>query len=152
MSQTYLAKVVLVYGLLLLSKQFCHRYQTRTYIRLLVETLSPSPQCMRTPVPIWVDGLYGLKHEQVSPGWISLSEQGLFAELGVVISLCAQIYAAASDSPWSLSYAAPCVSSAQAVRAFLFASATAARPYPARWINAQSQRSLGVLGSFNRCT
>jgi len=24
----------------------------------LVEMLSPSPQCMRTPVPIWVDGLY----------------------------------------------------------------------------------------------
>jgi len=27
-------KVLVVYGLLLLSKQFCHRYQTRTYIRL----------------------------------------------------------------------------------------------------------------------
>jgi hypothetical protein len=38
---------------------------------------------MRTPVPIWVGGLYGLKHEQVSPGRISLSEQGLFAELVV---------------------------------------------------------------------
>jgi hypothetical protein len=42
---------------------------------------------MRTPVPKWVDGLYGLKPEQVSPGRISSSEQGLFAELGVVISL-----------------------------------------------------------------
>jgi hypothetical protein len=91
--------VAVVYGLLLLSKHFCHRYQTRTYIRLFVETLSPSPLCMRTPVPIWVDGLYGLKCEQVSPGRISLSEQGLFAELVVVISPCAQIYAVASDSP-----------------------------------------------------
>jgi hypothetical protein len=42
---------------------------------------------MRTPVPIWVDGLNGLKAEQVLPGRKSLSEQGLFAELDVVISL-----------------------------------------------------------------
>jgi hypothetical protein len=38
---------------------------------------------MRTLIPKWVDGLYGLKPEQVLPGWISLSEQGLFAELVV---------------------------------------------------------------------
>jgi hypothetical protein len=38
---------------------------------LSMETLSPSPQCMRTPVPLWVDGLDGLKSEQVSPGRIS---------------------------------------------------------------------------------
>ena len=36
-----------------------------------VETLSPSPQCMRTPAPLWVDGLDGLKADQVSPGRIS---------------------------------------------------------------------------------
>ena len=36
---------------------FCYRYQTRMYIRLFVESLTPSPLCMRTPVPIWVDGL-----------------------------------------------------------------------------------------------
>jgi len=83
---------------------------------------------MRTPVPKWVDGLSGLKSEQVPPGRISLSEQGLFAELDVVISPWAQAYAAASDSPWSLSYGSPCVSKAHAVRAFLLASATAARP------------------------
>ena len=38
---------------------------------LLVETLSPSPQCMRTPVPQWVDGLMGLEAEQVIPERIS---------------------------------------------------------------------------------
>ena len=32
---------------------------------LLMETLSPSPQCMRTPVPLRVDGLTGLISEQV---------------------------------------------------------------------------------------
>jgi hypothetical protein len=37
----------------------------------LVEKLSPSPQCMRTPVPLWVDGLTGLKAEQVLPERIS---------------------------------------------------------------------------------
>jgi len=42
---------------------------------------------MLTPMPIWVDGLYSLKSEQVSPERISLSEQGLFAELIMVISL-----------------------------------------------------------------
>jgi len=36
-----------------------------------METLSPSPQCMRTPEPLWVDGLDGLKRDQVSPGRIS---------------------------------------------------------------------------------
>jgi hypothetical protein len=36
-----------------------------------METLSPSPQCMRTPAPLWVDGLDGLKTDQVSPGRIS---------------------------------------------------------------------------------
>jgi len=54
---------------------------------------------MRTPAPKWVDGLSGLNSEQVPPGRISLSEQGLFAELGVVISSWAQAYAAASESP-----------------------------------------------------
>jgi len=33
---------------------------------------------MRTPVPVWVDELYGLKREQVSPGRISLSELSHF--------------------------------------------------------------------------
>ena len=36
-----------------------------------METLSPSPQCMRTPVPQWVDGLMGLEAEQVIPERIS---------------------------------------------------------------------------------
>ena len=36
-----------------------------------VGTLSPSPQCMRTPIPLWVDGLDGLKAEQVLPERIS---------------------------------------------------------------------------------
>jgi hypothetical protein len=36
---------------------------------------------MRTPIPIWVDGLYGLKAVQVLSGWISLSDPGLLAEL-----------------------------------------------------------------------
>ena len=38
---------------------------------LSMETLSPSPQCMRTPVPLWVDGLTGLKGDQVLPERIS---------------------------------------------------------------------------------
>ena len=77
-----------VYGLLLLSKQIITSDIRRVRIfGFLVESLTPSPLCMRTPIPIWVDGLYGLKAEQVLPGRISLSEQGLFAELDVVISL-----------------------------------------------------------------
>jgi hypothetical protein len=43
---------------------------------------------MRTLIPKWVDGLYGLKPEQVLPGRISLSEQGLFAELVVGDIFC----------------------------------------------------------------
>jgi hypothetical protein len=31
------------------------------YIWLLVESRTPGPLCMRTPVPIWVDGLQDLK-------------------------------------------------------------------------------------------
>ena len=81
-----------VYGLLLLSKQINYPDIRRVRIfGFLMESLTPSPLCMRTPVPIWVDGLYGLKAEQVLPGRISSSEQGLFAELVVVISLRAQI-------------------------------------------------------------
>jgi hypothetical protein len=40
---------------------------------------------MRTPVPISVDGLDGLTREQVLPGRISLSDQGLLAELVVAM-------------------------------------------------------------------
>ena len=39
---------------------------------------------MRTPIPICVDGLYGLKAEQVLSGRISLSDLGLLAELSLV--------------------------------------------------------------------
>jgi len=82
------ADVPFVYGLLLLSKQIISSDIRRVRIfGFLMESLTPSPLCMRTPVPTWVDGLYGLKAEQVLPGRISLSEQGLFAELVVVISL-----------------------------------------------------------------
>ena len=89
-----------VYGLLLLSKQVSVTDIRRVRIfGFLLGLLPPSPLCMRTPVPKWVDGLSGLKSEQVPPGRISLSEQGLFAELDVVISPWAQAYAAASDSP-----------------------------------------------------
>jgi hypothetical protein len=36
-----------------------------------METLSPSPQCMRTPVPLWVVGLEDPEADQVSPERIS---------------------------------------------------------------------------------
>jgi hypothetical protein len=47
-----------------------------------VETLSPSPSCMRTPISLRVDGLYGLKAEQNLSGRIALSDLGLLVELG----------------------------------------------------------------------
>jgi hypothetical protein len=37
------------------------RYQTRMYIRLSYGVANSKPTMMRTPVPIWVDGLFGLK-------------------------------------------------------------------------------------------
>ena len=40
---------------------------------------------MRTPMPIWVDGLDGRKAEQVLSGWISLSDAGLPTELCLVV-------------------------------------------------------------------
>ena len=39
--------------------------------------LSPGPLCMRTPVPLRVNGLKGHKAEQVLPERISLSDYGL---------------------------------------------------------------------------
>ena len=39
--------------------------------------LSPGPLCMRTPVPLRVNGLEGPKAEQVLPERISLSDYGL---------------------------------------------------------------------------
>ena len=46
-----------------------------------METLSPSPQCMRTLVPLWVVGLVGLVSDQVSPGRISFIRSWSLAEL-----------------------------------------------------------------------
>ena len=54
---------------------------------------------MRTPVPISVDGLGGLKREQVLPGQISLSEHGLFTELVVDHLLRRVSYAAIVEAP-----------------------------------------------------
>jgi hypothetical protein len=49
----------------------CYRYQTRMYIRLFSGVANSQPTMYAHPVPIWVDGLDGLKAEQVLPGWIS---------------------------------------------------------------------------------
>ena len=46
-----------------------------------METLSPNPQCMRTSIPIWVDGLNGPQSGAGFIEAISLSEPGLLAEL-----------------------------------------------------------------------
>ena len=78
---------------------------------------------MRAPTPLWVVGLDGLKAEQVEPERISLSDRGLLAELGFGENGYA-IFAAA----WLQLYSTPWVSNAQAVRTFLLARATAARP------------------------
>ncbi len=55
-----------------------------------METLSPSPQCMRTPIPLCRNGLTDLKAAQVLLGRISLSDPGFLAELlSFVVSLYA---------------------------------------------------------------
>ena len=55
----------------LLARTFVSDIRRVCIFGLLVETLSPSPQCMRTPIPLWVDGLMGLEAEQVIPERIS---------------------------------------------------------------------------------
>jgi hypothetical protein len=55
----------------LLARGFVSDIRRVCIFGLSMETLSPSPQCMRTPAPLWVDGLDGLKRDQVSPGRIS---------------------------------------------------------------------------------
>ena len=63
-----------VYGLPQSSKQMVSPEFRRVCIfGLCVETLSPGPVCIRTPAPLRVNGLYGLKAVQVEPGQISLS-------------------------------------------------------------------------------
>jgi len=54
-----------VYGLLPVSEFPISDVRRVRIFGFLVETLSPSPQCMRTPMPLWVVGLKGLKAEQV---------------------------------------------------------------------------------------
>ena len=65
------ANVRFVYGLLPDSEGLGSDIRRVRIFGFSVGTLSPSPQCMRTPGPLWVDGLQGLKAEQVSPGRIS---------------------------------------------------------------------------------
>jgi hypothetical protein len=60
-----------VYGLLPVSEYQRSDIRRVRIFGFSVETLSPSPQCMRTPMPLWVVGLFGLKAEQVSPERIS---------------------------------------------------------------------------------
>jgi hypothetical protein len=54
-----------VYGLLPVSEFPIADVRRVRIFGFLVETLSPSPQCMRTPMPLRVVGLEGLIAEQV---------------------------------------------------------------------------------------
>ena len=59
----------------LFGKQFLvFRIRRVSMFGFLMETLSPSPQCIRTLDPLRVAGLYVLSSEQVTPGSISSSE------------------------------------------------------------------------------
>jgi hypothetical protein len=66
-----------VYGLLPATERHFSELRRVCIFGFLVETLSPSPQVIRTPVSQWVNGLKGLKAEQVLPEQISISDAGL---------------------------------------------------------------------------
>ena len=92
--------------------------------------------------------LVGHKADQVLLKWISLSDSGLLAELFHCLLCFFHVYADSISTPCTLLYSVPLVNNAHAVRTFLLANATAALPYPARWINANNHWSLTVFGSF----
>jgi hypothetical protein len=66
-----------VYGLLPATERHSSELRRVCIFGFSLETLSPSPQVIRTPVPQWVNGLKGLKADQVLPEQISLSDSGL---------------------------------------------------------------------------
>ena len=70
--QAEILQVRVVYGLLPVSEWPVSDIRRVRIFGFSVGTLSPSPQCMRTPIPLWVDGLDGLKAEQVLSERISL--------------------------------------------------------------------------------
>jgi hypothetical protein len=75
--------VCFVYGLLLLSKQYCFRYQTRTYIRLLVGVANSQPTMYAHPgsclgrcglSPAGTQALYDIREIEVDDA-LELAEQ-----------------------------------------------------------------------------
>lgn len=75
--RTDTCNVCFVYGLLPVTERLSSEVERVCIFGFSLETLSPSPQVIRTPVPLWVNGLKGLKADQVLPEQISLSDSGL---------------------------------------------------------------------------